>query len=38
MADTSLSQEEINALFSQAEAGGVVGGGDGGGLEPNEID
>ena len=39
MADTSLSQEEINALFSQAEAGGGVGGGgDGGGLEPNEID
>ncbi len=39
MADTSLSQEEINALFSQAEAGGDVGGGGGGaGLEPGEID
>ncbi len=39
MADTTLSQEEINALFSSAAAGGDVGGGGGGGqLTPAEID
>ncbi|MCR5453308.1 MAG: flagellar motor switch phosphatase FliY [Lachnospiraceae bacterium] len=37
MGDTTLSQEEINALFSQAEAGGD-GGGGGGALTDNEMD
>lgn len=38
MGDTTLSQEEINALFSQAEAGGGIDSGGMGALTSDEID